>query len=73
MNLSNAILADSSGLLALLNVDDLEHQAVRLFANANLIVPSTVLCEVDLLELEAIRNPFFLAAIAADRALVYDT
>ena len=28
---------------------------------------------VDLLELEAIRNPFFLAAIAADRALIYDT
>jgi uncharacterized protein len=27
--------------------------------------------KVDLLELEAIRNPFFLAAIAADRALIY--
>lgn len=47
MNLSNAILADSSGLLALLNRNDLEHEAVRQFANANLIVPSTVLCEVD--------------------------
>ncbi len=47
MNLNDAILADSSGLLALLNRNDIEHAAVRPLANANLIVPSTVLCEVD--------------------------
>jgi uncharacterized protein len=47
MNLHNAILADSSGLLALVNKKDAYHEAVKPFATANLLVPSTVLCEVD--------------------------
>jgi uncharacterized protein len=47
MNLHNAILADSSGLLALVNKKDAYHEAVKPFATANLLVSSTVLCEVD--------------------------
>jgi hypothetical protein len=40
MNLHNAILADSSGLLALVNKKDAFHQAVKPFATANLLVSS---------------------------------
>jgi uncharacterized protein len=47
VNLINAILADTSGLLALLNKKDAHHEAVKPFATANLLVSSTVLCEVD--------------------------
>ena len=47
MNWVNAILADSSGLLALLNTKDTHHAEVKPFARANLLVSSTVLCEVD--------------------------
>jgi uncharacterized protein len=47
MNLQNAILADSSGILALVNKKDAHHEAVKPFATANLLVSSTVLCEVD--------------------------
>ncbi len=49
MNFTNAILADSSGLLALINKNDAHHEAVKPFATANLLVSSTVLCEVDYL------------------------
>jgi uncharacterized protein len=47
LNFINAVLADSSGLLALLNKKDAHHEAVKPFATANLLVSSTVLCEVD--------------------------
>jgi uncharacterized protein len=47
VNLVNAVLADSSGLLALINKKDAFHEAVKPFATANLLVSSTVLCEVD--------------------------
>jgi hypothetical protein len=47
MNLHNAILAGSSGILALVNKKDAFHEAVKPFATANLLVSSTVLCEVD--------------------------
>jgi uncharacterized protein len=47
MNLQGGILADTSGLLALLNKKDAFHEAVKPFATANLLVSSTVLCEVD--------------------------
>jgi uncharacterized protein len=47
MNLQDGILADTSGLLALLNKKDAFHEVVKPFAAANLLVSSTVLCEVD--------------------------
>ncbi len=47
MNLQGGILADTSGLLALLNKKDAFHEAVKPFAMSNLLVSSTVLCEVD--------------------------
>ena len=49
MNFNNAILADSSGLLALINKNDAHHEVVKPFATAKLLVSSTVLCEVDYL------------------------
>ena len=43
-----SILADTSGLLALLDVDSERHGAARtLLAQEELLVPSSVLCEVD--------------------------
>ena len=41
------ILCDTSGLIALLDRDDLNHARVRSFGGEHLIVPVTVLCEVD--------------------------
>jgi predicted nucleic acid-binding protein len=43
MNLHNAILVDSSGILALVNKKDAFHEAVKPFATTNLLV-STSLC-----------------------------
>ena len=47
----------------------LEHGRTHLALLASL--EATLGRQVDSLELEAIRNPFFLAAIAVDRALMY--
>ena len=41
------ILADTSGLIALVDRDDLEHQRVKVYAGEALLIPTTALCEVD--------------------------
>jgi uncharacterized protein len=41
------ILCDTSGLIALLDHDDINHTRVSPYSKEHLIVPVTVLCEVD--------------------------
>ena len=41
------ILCDTSALIALVNPKDKHHETVREFENQILVVPTTVLCEVD--------------------------
>ncbi|MEY4530421.1 MAG: hypothetical protein RLZZ156_1142 [Deinococcota bacterium] len=61
MNLKNAILADTSALLALLNKKDMNHEAVKPFATAKLLVSSTVLCEFDYMATKYLGEPATLA------------
>ena len=41
------ILCDSSVLIAFLDQSDRHHQDVQIYADETLVVPTTVLCEVD--------------------------
>ena len=60
---------DDDFLVTFQPMPPLEHGRVYLALLASL--EATLDRQVDLLELEAIRNPFSLAAIAADRTLMY--
>lgn len=41
------ILTDTSGLIALVDRDDLEHERVKAYAGESLLIPTTALCEMD--------------------------
>lgn len=58
------ILCDTSALIAFLDQSDKNHLSVKAFAQERLIVPTTVLCEVDYMVVkylgEAVAKQFFL-------------
>ena len=64
-----SILADTSGVLALLDSDEPYHEAALPYADA-LLIPSTILCEVDYLASQRYGSHVarrFLASVAEER------
>ena len=63
-----SILADTSGVLALLDPNEPRHQDARPYADA-LLIPSTILCEVDYLASQRYGSHVarrFLASVAEE-------
>ncbi len=71
------ILCDTSALIVFLDQSDKYHLAVKAFAQERLIVPTTVLCEVDYMVVkylgEAVAKQFFLELMEEWEVLVFDT
>jgi uncharacterized protein len=71
------ILCDTSALIAFLDKSDRHHLAVKAFEQERLIVPSTVLCEVDYMIVkylgESVAKQFFAELLEEWEVLVFDT
>ncbi len=71
------ILTDTSGLIALVDRDDLEHKRVKAYAGESLLIPTTALCEVDYMLTkylgEHIAKTFFETVVTNHQLLSFDT
>jgi uncharacterized protein len=70
------ILCDSSALIAFLDQSDRHHQTVRVYEDETLVVPTTVLCEVDYMITkylgESVAKQFFGELLTEWSVLLFD-
>jgi uncharacterized protein len=70
------ILCDSSALIAFLDQSDRHHQTVRVYEDETLVVPTTVLCEVDYMITkylgESVAKQFFSELLTEWSILLFD-
>jgi uncharacterized protein len=71
------MLCDTSALVALVDEQDKHHQAIKTLAQQELIIPTTVLCEVDYFLVkylgEHVAKRFFENVVANETLLYFDS
>jgi uncharacterized protein len=71
------MLCDTSALVALVDEEDKHHLAIKALARRELIIPTTVLCEVDYFLVkylgDHVAKRFFETVVAQERLLYFDS